>query len=145
MDKRAERLRKIITLAVLEERNVCLELKKAQRQLDTAADRLEELATHQRRYRSTPLPNGSVGAMRWHDYQRFLARLSEAIRVQTEQVRNGEQLLAGHRRRWREKRKRVETLEQIRERYLKAESERDDTQMQKTLDDLKPMEDIFDG
>lgn len=130
-------------MAVLEEQAECLELKKIQQNLDSAVGQLRELSSHQQRYDAGPLPQGSVGAPRWQDYQRFLARLGQAVAVQGESVENGERLLEAQSRRWREKRKRVEMLQQLLERYRKAKAERDEVQMQKTLDDLPQMEDLF--
>ena len=144
-DKRARRLDKVVTLAELEERRECLEMRRAQHALDQAVGRLEDLLSYRRGYETTPMPFGSVAAVRWQDYRRFLSRLDEAVESQNRLVLSRRQLLEAHRRRWQEKRKRVGLLGQIRERYRRAEAERDERRMQKLLDDLKPMESLFDS
>jgi flagellar protein FliJ len=143
-DKRARRLDKVVTLAELEERRECLEMKKVQQALDQAIGRLDDLLSYRRGYEARPMPFGSVAAVRWQDYQRFLSRLDEAVDSQNRVVLNKQQLLEAHRRRWQDKRKRLGMLGQIRDRYRRAEAERDERQIQKVLDDLKPMERLFD-
>ena len=144
MNKRTKRLRKVVALAAVEEQQECIGMKKVQRALDQAVGRLDELTAYQKKYESEPLPEGSIGAARWHDYQRFLARLNQAVAQQQQQVNNSEQTLEAHRRRWQQKRKRSGMLEQIMERYRKAEVSRDEQRMQKALDDIQPMEKLFD-
>lgn len=144
MSRKASRLRKVVALAEREEQNECLEMKRAQQTLDQAVDRLNELKTYRRKYQSEPTLKGSVGAVRWQDYQRFLARLNLAIESQNQFVTTHSQALEVHRRRWQERHKRVGLLEKIMHRYLKAELQRDERSMQKALDELQPAAKSFD-
>ena len=145
MDKKAARLKKIVALAELEEQNECIEMKRVQQTLDQAVDRLAELDSYRRKYQADPPINGSIGAVRWQDYQRFLARLNKAVDSQNEFVNSNEQVLEAHRRRWQEKHKRVSLLEQIMQRYLKAEADRDERLMQKALDEMQPAAKSFEN
>jgi flagellar FliJ protein len=145
MEQRSKRLKKIVVLAEIEEQQACIGMRKTQRALDEAVNRLDELSAYQNRYQSAPLPSGSVGAARWQDYQQFLSRLGEAIKHQQQLVSNSQQALDVHRRRWQEKRKRVGMLEQIMQRYRKAEEVRDERLMQKAIDDLPPSENLFEA
>jgi flagellar protein FliJ len=145
MDKRVKRLDRIVTLAELEERHECLELRRVQQSLDQAAHTLEDLLSYRRNYEHGPISFSSVAAVRWQDYRRFLSRLDQAVVSQNELVSSRQQLLRVHQRRWQEKRRRVGVLDEIRQRYLRAAAERDERLMQKALDDLKPMEKIFEA
>lgn len=144
MDRKVSRLRKVVALAELEEQNESIEMKKAQRALDQAIDRLDELTSYRRKYQSDPKFKGTVGAVRWQDYQRFLTRLNQAVESQHEFVNGRRQALEAHRLRWQEKHKRVSLLEKIMQRYLRAEAARDEKLMQKALDDLQPVARLFD-
>jgi flagellar protein FliJ len=144
MQRKATRLRKVVAIAELEEQNECIEMKKIQRTLDQAVERLNELTSYRRKYQSEPALKGSVGAGRWQDYQRFLARLNQAVESQNEFVNSHEQVLEAHRRRWQEKHKRVDLLEKIMQRYIQAEAQRDERSMQKALDELQPASRSFE-
>jgi len=138
MDKKANRLRKVVALAELEEQKECIEMKKVQQAYDHAVERLDQLTSHRLKYQSESQLNGNVGAVRWQDYQRFLSRLNQAVDSQSQFVNSSEQMLEAHRRRWQQKHKRVGLLEEIVQRYLKAEASRDERSMQKALDDMQP-------
>jgi flagellar FliJ protein len=144
VDRKASRLRKVVALAEREEQSECLEMKKVQQALDQAVDRLHELQTYRRKYQSEPKLKGSVGAVQWQDYQRFLTRLNQAVESQNHFVTTHSRTLEMHRRRWQEKHKRVGLLEKIMRRYLQAEAERDQRSMQKALDELQPAAKSFD-
>jgi flagellar FliJ protein len=144
MNRKATQLRKVVALAELDEQNECLELKKVQQALDQAVDRLVELRSYRHKYQSEPRFNGSVGAGRWQDYQRFLSRLNQAVDAQSKYVTTHERTLEIHRRRWQEKHKRVGLLGKIMQRYTRAEAQRDERSMQKALDDLQPAARSFD-
>jgi flagellar FliJ protein len=102
------------------------------------------LETYRRKYRSGPTLKSSVGAIRWQDYQRFLARLNQAVESQNQFVTTHARTLEVHRRRWQEKHKRVGLLEKIMQRYIQAEAQRDQRSMQKALDELQPAAKSFD-
>jgi flagellar FliJ protein len=143
MDRRSKRLDRVVMLAALEERNECLEMKKSQQALDKAETTLADLLASRQGYESGPAFFGSFDPVRWQDFRRFLCRLDQAVVAQNELIVNRTQQLQAHRQRWQAKRKRVEMLEQIRQRYLRAEADRDERQIQKVLDDLRPMEQLF--
>jgi flagellar FliJ protein len=144
VNRKSNRLRKVVALAERDEQSECLEMKKIQQALDQAVDRLNELQNYRRKYQSEPKIPGSVGAVRWQDYQRFLNRLNQAVDSQRQFVTTQTRTLDMHRRRWQEKHKRVEMLEKIVQRYARAESLHDERSMQKALDDLQPAARSFD-
>ncbi len=145
MKKRSGRLQKIVKLAAMEERKECIDMGRSQQELDQAVSRLGELTSYRRGYFSSPHVGESYSAVRWHDYQNFLLRLNQAVDAQEEFVLNGEQNVDAHRHRWMLKRQRLNSLEQVFERYKAAEESEIEKALQKTLDDLPMKPDIFEN
>jgi flagellar FliJ protein len=144
MIKRSDRIQKVVSIAGSEERRECMEFGKAQRALDDEISRLEELKEYRRSYAERSPAGGSVSSVRWQDYQHFLKRLDNAVNAQQELVRDGEQNMDAHRRRWMVKRQRLESLERVIDRYRKAENVHDERLLQKALDDLPKTPDLYD-
>ena len=74
--------------------------------------------------------------MQWQDYQNFLQRLDGAVSAQQQIVSDCEQNLETHRQRWLAKRRRLESLERVLEKYHEQDRAYEDRLEQKTLDDL---------
>jgi flagellar FliJ protein len=145
MIRRSSRIEKVVSIAGSEERRESLELGKAQRALDDEIDRLAELQNYRRGYAEKTLPDGSLSAVRWQDYQHFLNRLDRAVTAQQQLILDGERNIDAHRRRWMAKRQRLESLERVVERYRKSESAHDERLLQKALDDLPAPGEFYDG
>lgn len=144
MIRRSSRIEKVMSIAGSEERRESMELGKAQRALDEEINRLAELKDYRRSYAERTLPNASVTALRWQDYQHFLNRLDRAVSAQQQLILDGERNIDAHRRRWMAKRQRLESLERVVERYRKSESVHDERILQRALDDLPAQGNFYD-
>ncbi|MEQ9563145.1 MAG: flagellar export protein FliJ [Woeseiaceae bacterium] len=145
MIRRSSRIEKVVSIAGSEERRESIELGKAQRALDDEVDRLAELQNYRSSYAERSLPETSLSAVRWQDYQHFLNRLDRAVAAQQQLILDGERNIDVHRRRWMAKRQRLESLERVVERYRKSESAHDERIVQKALDDLPAPREFYDG
>lgn len=70
------------------------------------------------------------------DYHDFLHRLDTAVKAQQQLVRDCEQNLETHRKRWIAKRQRLESLRRVLDRYQEEDNLHDARMEQKRLDDL---------
>ena len=114
MKKRTRKIDKIVSLAASEERRLGEEAGRSRRRLDEQLARLGEL----------------------NAYQNFLRRLDGAVRAQQQIVSDCEQNLETHRQRWLAKRRRLESLERVLEKYQQQDRAFEDRLEQKALDDL---------
>jgi len=138
-------MQKLVALAEMEERRECIDMGKSQQDLSDAVGRLEELTRYRLAYGTAPRMGESFSAYRWHDYQNFLARLDQAVSVQKQFVLDGEKNVDAHRLRWMAKRQRLNSLEQVLDRYRQAEGTQMERALQKTLDDLPQRKERYDG
>lgn len=143
MSRRADRMQRIVALAAADEQRVTGAMGQAQRDLDESLKRLDELTRYRRDYAGRQVPGGSVSAVRWHDYQAFLARLDQAIGVQRQLILDAEQNVEAHRRRWIAKRQRRESLQRVLDRYRREFRAEADRRAQQRLDDLPPTKTMF--
>ncbi len=118
---------------------------KSQEELENAMSRLEELTTYRLGYGEAQNQGDSYSAIRWHDYQNFLARLDQAVKAQQQFVLDGEQNLDAHRHRWELKRQRLNALARVLERYREAEDFQAERALQKVLDDLPIRKNLYDA
>ena len=137
-------MQRIVALAAADEQRVTGALGQAQQELEKNLNRLDELTRYRRDYAGKQ-PAGSVSAVRWHDYQAFLARLDQAIGVQRELILDAEQNVEAHRRRWIAKRQRRESLQRVLDRYRRDVRNQLDRRAEQRLDDLPPSKAIFPG
>ena len=136
MKKRTRKIDKIVSLAASEERRLGEEAGRSRRRLDEQLARLGELNAYRHTY-ATKSPSGaSVSAAQWQDYQNFLHRLDGAVQAQQQIVNDCEQSLEAHRQRWLAKRRRLESLERVLEKYQQQARVFEDRLEQKALDDL---------
>lgn len=145
MKRRSERMQKIVSLAAADERRESLAMGESQRQLGALIERLDELTAYRREYAARELPASGVSALRWRDYQTFLARLDQAVTAQRELILDREKNVDAHRRRWMNKRRRLESLTRVLDRYRSEERVAADRRRQKVLDDRPPPGDRFDA
>ncbi|HLT90956.1 MAG TPA: flagellar export protein FliJ [Woeseiaceae bacterium] len=138
MTPRSARLRRVLRLRETEEKAQCRRMGEAQRRLDDAAARLEELREWRRRYaEGRDLPR-QVPSSHLQDYQRFLERLDEAIRAQARLVEDGRRQRDSQRQRWLATRRRSESLERVVAGYADAESRERERAAQQAADDRPP-------
>ena len=144
MKKRSSRLKKILSVAVSEERSLGMQTGRAQRRLLDENRKLGELTAYRENYAARTRNAAALNSAHWKDYQNFLSRLDQAVRSQQQVVTDCRKNLEVHRRRWLVKRQRVESLERVQERYRQQESSRADRLEQRALDDLPGMIQAYD-
>ena len=145
MARRPDKIEKLVSLANAEERQSGERTGRVQSQLNEQLRRLAELNAYRRSYAGKTDDQARIHSVHWKDYQNFLFRLDQAVRSQQEIVRDCERSLETHRRRWLEKRQRLDSLEKVRKRYLKEAEILDDRREQRVLDDLPSKPPVFGG
>lgn len=145
MKNRSGRFAKIVSLAAADERRQSVALGRAQRALSEAVDRLDELERYRREYASSQRPAGEVSAVRWADYQAFLGRLDDAVKAQHQVILDGEQNVDAHRRRWVDRRQRLDSLNRVLDRYRLDERLEDERRQQRALDDRASGREFYDS
>jgi flagellar FliJ protein len=145
MRKRSRKLSKIVSLATSDERRCGAETGRSRRNLEEQMAKLGELNAYRQNYAALTRSIKGADAARWKDYQSFMQRLDEAVKAQQQIVRDSEQNLDRHRRRWLVKRQRLESLQRILDSYRNDEAVRAERHAQRRLDDLPRRDRMFDG
>ena len=143
MRKRSSKIGKIVSIASAEERRSGVATGRSRQQLEEQKARLGELHAYRHDYAALAKSMTNVTSAQWQDYQTFMHRLDQAVRSQQEIVKDSEQQLELHRRRWLEKRKRLESLQRVLESYRDSEELQEDRRQQRELDDLPLREDLY--
>ena len=143
MKRRSVKLEKFVSLASTEERSLGEATGLSQRRLQEELERLGELNAYRVDYAGKAGDLHDIDAPHWKDYQRFLARLDEAVRSQEQLVRACEKNVEAHRQRWLAKRRRLESLERVLDRYRREELSADERRAQRELDDLPALPDPY--
>ncbi len=136
MKKRTRKIDRIVSLAASEERRLGEEAGRSRRRLDEQLSRLGELNAYRHTYAGKSPSGSGVSAAQWQDYQNFLSRLDGAVRAQQQIVSDCEQNLEAHRQRWLAKRRRLDSLERVLEKYEQQDRALEERREQKALDDL---------
>lgn len=136
MRKRSKKLNKIVSLATSEERRQGAMTGKSRQVLEEQMTRLGELNAYRHSYADKSKSFSNVSSAHWKDYQNFLHKLDQAVVSQQQIVRDSEQNLEVHRRRWLAKRQRLESLQRVLDRYQDEEAQLADRQQQRAQDDL---------
>lgn len=136
MNKRSEKLNRVVSLAKAEERRSGAQMGQSQSTLNEQRERLGALNSHRHDYAGKAAEVRQIDSARWKDYQSFLSRLDQAVTRQQQIVKDCERNLELHRRHWVAKRQRLESLEHVLERCLKEESVHEDRLQQRNLDDI---------
>ena len=144
MARRPDKIKKLVSLANAEERQSGERTGRVQTQLNDQLRRLSELNAYRQSYAEKADDQERIHSVHWKDYQNFLYRLDQAVRSQQEIVQDCERSLETHRRRWLQKRQRLESLQKVENRYLKEAEIEDDRREQRVLDDLPAKAPIFD-
>lgn len=143
MRKRSAKLDRIVALASSEERRWGERAGKSRMQLEKELARLGELNAYRAEYQEKARGSGQIRSAHVKDYQQFLRRLDAAVASQQQIIRDSEQSYETVRRQWIDKRRRLESLERVLERYQQSEAAFVERLEQKALDDLKSKEDQF--
>ena len=136
MKRRSAKLEKFVALESTEERTLGEATGNSQRRLQQEIARLGELNAYRSDYANRARDVADVDAAHWKDYQRFLARLDAAVQSQEQLIKACEQTVETHRRRWLAKRRRLESLERVLDRYRREEHAALERRQQRLLDDL---------
>ena len=136
MKRRTRKLGKVASLAAAEERRLGAQAGRSQRHLNEQLERLGELNAFRHNYAQKKIDTAGVTSAHLKDYQNFLSRLDMAVRTQQQIVRDCEQNLATHRKRWMVKRQKLESLERVLEKYQAEDLMQQEKLEQKLLDDL---------
>ncbi len=144
MGKRSKKIHKFVALAEVEERRSGEMTGQSQAQLHSQVHKLGELNAYRHNYAEKSIDVANVHAAHWKDYQNFLHRLDDAVRSQQEIVKDCEQTVEAHRRRWMAKRQRLESLERVLERFQQEEHLQAARLEQRVLDDLRSRPERYD-
>jgi len=136
-------MERIFVVAKTEERHECQEMGQAQRLLDAELNRLDELLAYRRTYEQKVSANSGIQSTHLVDYQNFLSRLNNAVSEQQKHVLTGKQNRDLHRERWMVKRRRLESLQNVVDRYRKSETQEEEQKAQKILDDHPLSRNLF--
>lgn len=135
---------KILSVAEAEERSLAMQTGKAQKKMLEENRKLGQLNAFRENYVAKARSANTLNSAHWKDYQSFLSRLDHAVRSQQMVVDDCSKNLEQHRRRWLEKRQRVETLERVQDRYRQQEVAHADRVEQRALDDLPGARPLYD-
>lgn len=136
MKKRSKKISKVVSLAASEERRHGEETGRSQKHLDDQVRQLGELNAFRQSYAQKRSDSPGVHAAHWQDYQNFLQRLDSAVLSQQQIVRDSEQNVEVHRRRWMVKRQKLESLERVLKKSREQDANFEAKLEQKELDDL---------
>jgi len=136
MKNRRQKIGKVASLAAADEQRYGQIAGQSQRHLDEQLERLGELNAYRQNYSDGTRVQTAVSSVHWQDYQNFRNRLDAAVAAQQQIVLDCEQTVLAHRQHWLAKRRRLDSLERMLEKYEVEESLADDRREQKVLDDL---------
>lgn len=145
MKKRSGKFEKIVKLAASEERRYAEATGAAQRRLNEQIDRLGELSAYRHNYSRDASSSRVTSAAQLKDFQSFLDRLDQAVAAQQQVIRDCEQSLERHRRHWMSKKRRLDSLERVRDRYQHEERQAAERHAQRVADDRRPARKRFDA
>ncbi len=136
MTRRTSKIDKIVSLAAAEERRFGQQTGCSQQGLNEQLEVLGELNAHRHNYAKKNPGARGVSSAHWNDYQNFLQRLDHAVVSQQQIIRDCEQNLEVHRKRWMVKRQKLESLERILEKSRRRDAVYEARLEQRQLDDL---------
>ncbi len=136
MKRRTQKIDRVVSLAAGEERRLGEETGRSQRGVNEQLERLGELNAFRHNYANKDPGVSGVSAAHWKDYQSFLQRLDNAVVSQKQIIRDCEQNLEMHRKRWLVKRQRLESLERVLEKCRDRDAVYEARLEQRQQDDL---------
>lgn len=142
--KRSARIQKLVAVAAAEERRFGQLTGSSQSRLNEQRCRLGELNAYRASYAERAQGNRDLRSAHWKDFRDFLARLDEAVQAQRRIVEECEQSLDAHRRQWLHRRRRLESLEKVQERFCKDEQRQAERLEQRRADDRPPAAALYD-
>jgi len=131
---RSQRMEVVKSVAEHEEQQECREMGESGKVLQAKLGRLEELSAYRQAYAARLTRQQGLSALQWQDYHKFLHRLDRALESQQQVVLEGRSQQEIHRKRWMQKRQRLESLSRIVDRYKALEFEEKERQLNKIQD-----------
>lgn len=119
------------------ERDRAKDMGTAQRSLQAAESRLEELQKYHLDYLNSFQRTAKAGgnALALRDFQQFLGRLEEAVRQQEQIVAQARQNVAGSTKQWQSAARRVKAVDSVVGKWQGEERRREDRLEQKEIDE----------
>ncbi|WP_207062432.1 flagellar export protein FliJ [Motiliproteus sp. SC1-56] len=136
--KKSQRLQPVLQLAARKKQQAEQQLGQARQQLQAEQQKLIQLEAYREEYQQSILGLGRGGTQieQLRRMQAFLARLSEAIDQQGQQIVMAEQVVAQATKAWQVAHGRHQAMDSLIERSRDAEQRQEDKQFQKTIDEL---------
>lgn len=134
---RSQRLKPVVRISETHEQELARRLARARSQWQVQLKRLEELEGHQRQYESAlgrEVAHG-VNAERLRQYRQFLERLADVVARQRQRVAELERACQDCRAAWLAARQRRHSLEQLAQRYARAERQAEAQREQRESDE----------
>lgn len=134
---RSQRIKKIVKLNVNKERAAAREFSAAQKILSDYKVRLKQLENYRQEYAGYLQPGGESQSIKViRERQAFILQIDMGIRLLKEQVKKQEAMNSQERDKWIKEKKQLDTMENIFQRFHKAEQEVLALREQNQLDEL---------
>lgn len=135
--KRSERMAPVQRVLGDAERAKARDLGAAQRSLEAAEQRLQELQQYHADYLRGFEQTAKAGrnAMALRDFQQFIRRLEEAVQQQEQIVAQARSAVVGSSRQWRSAAQRVKAVDSVLDKWQGEERRRDGQREQKEFDE----------
>lgn len=133
---RSQRIKTIVRLSENKERTAAREFAAAQKILNDYKERLKQLQTYRQEYLGYLKPGGQAQSIKHiRDRQAFILQIDEGIRLIAEQIKIQESMNSRERDNWLREKQQLDTMENIFERFHKAEQQIVVLREQRQLDD----------
>ena len=134
---RSQRIKKIVKLTESKERIAARELAGAQKTLKEFKERLQQLHEYRQEYLSYLKPDGKTHSiLDIRHRQAFILQIDEGVRMLNEQIKLQETMNSRERDKWLKEKQQLDTMENIFERFHKAEQQIAILREQHQLDEL---------
>ena len=133
---RSQRIKTIVRLSENKERNAAREFAAAQKVLNEYKDRLSQLKHYREEYLEYLKPSDRTQSIKViRERQAFVLQIDEGIRMLTEQINVQETMNSQERDKWLKEKQQLDTMENIFERFAKAEKQLIELREQRQLDE----------
>lgn len=133
---RSQRIKKIVKLSENKERTAAREFAAAQKTLKDYKERLELLQSYRHEYLGYLKPGGEAQSIKTiRERQAFILQIDEGIRLLSEQINVQEDMNSRERDKWLKEKQQLDTMENIFDRFAKAEKQVTEMREQRQLDE----------
>lgn len=134
---RSQRIKKIVKLTESKERIAAREFAAAQKSLKAFKERLEKLYEYRNEYLDYLKPGEKIHSIKdIQQRQAFVLQIDEGVRMLKEQIKLQESMNSREREKWLKEKQQLDTMENIFERFHKAEQQIIILREQHQLDEL---------